>query len=88
MLDTISTLGVWGATNDIYMEMYKDNSHKTREHPHYIMKQRLLTADPIIVLVGNDSSYEQTKYFLTHLFTIYIYSQNVLFGVDYLILIH
>ena len=42
VLDTISGLGSWGTPNDIYMEMYKDNSHKTGEHSHYIMEQRLL----------------------------------------------
>ena len=48
MLDTVST---GGAPNDIYMEMYKDNSHKTGVHSHYIMEQRLGQ-----ILVGNDSS--------------------------------
>ena len=57
VLDIVSA---GGAPNDIYMEMHKDNSHKTGVHSHYIMEQRLGQ-----ILVGNDSSFKQTEYFYT-----------------------
>ena len=45
MLDTVSTLGAWGATNDIYMEMYKDTSKHIAE-PTVV--QMCVTAGPSI----------------------------------------
>lgn len=76
VLDSVSARG---APNDIYMEMYKDNSHKTGIHSHYIMEQRLVQ-----ILAGNDSDFPANK-ILQH--TCSIFTSIPLFVADVLSLL-